>query len=98
MKRYGRIDANQKKIVEGLRARGALVVSLSAMGKGVPDLLVMFRKRLYLLECKDGNKRPSERALTPDQKKFHALWSEVTSTVTSLEEALSAVGIVGYNS
>lgn len=93
MKKYGRIDANQKAIVTALRQRGASVVSLAPIGKGVPDVLCAYRGTLYLLEIKDGKKAPSARPLTPDQQKFHMVWKDVTHTVLSVEEALQVIGI-----
>ena len=37
MRRAARTDANQAAIVDALRSVGCSVVSLSAVGKGVPD-------------------------------------------------------------
>lgn len=88
MRRAARIDANHVAVVEALQAVGCRVVSLAAMGKGLADLLVLNpRKRLILLEVKDGSKPPSKRKLTPDQVKFHGAWPVVV--VTSAAEAVA---------
>lgn len=87
-----RVDANQAEIVAALRKAGAKVEHMHAMGGGFPDLLVMWRGVLTLLEVKDGNKPPSARKLTPDQVKWHAEWKECVFVVESVEQALEAIG------
>jgi hypothetical protein len=87
-----RTDANQKEIVAALRKAGANVMILAGQGGGVPDLLVQFRDVLYLLEVKDGSKKPSAQALTPDQKRSKAIWR--FSVVTNIPEAYQAIGIL----
>ena len=92
MRRAAKTDANQSAIVQALRAIGASVQSLAAVGDGVPDLLVGYRGRTFLLECKDGDKVPSARKLTPDQERWHAAWrGEAVIVVNSVDEALEAV-------
>lgn len=95
MRRAAKVDANQDQVVSALRAAGVLVLSLAALGKGVPDLLCAFRGRLVLLEVKDGNKPPSARKLTADQIDFHQAWKNVPLfVVDSPWAALKAVGCV----
>lgn len=94
MRRAARTDANQAAIIEALRAIGASVRDTSAVGKGFPDLVAGFRGRTWLLECKDGNKPPSARKLTPDQIEFKATWRGHWAVVNSPEEALAIVGRV----
>lgn len=63
------------------------------MGKGLADLLVLNpRRKLILLEVKDGSKPPSKRKLTADQVKFHGAWPVVvvTSPAQAILEALRA--------
>ncbi len=53
MRRVGqarRRDANEAAIVQALRAIGAKVRQISA--PGVPDLLVLYRGQVTLIECK----------------------------------------------
>lgn len=91
MRRAAKTDANQAAIVGGLRACGATVQSLAAIGKGCPDILVGHRGRNFLMEIKDGNKLPSARKLTPDQIEWHAAWKGVVITVNSVEEAIAVL-------
>lgn len=93
MKKFGRVDANQKEIVSALRKLGCSVTSLANVGAGVPDLLVGYKGVNYLLEVKNGKKPPSERRLTSDQQTFHAHWNGCISVVSSAETAISAVKI-----
>lgn len=92
MRRAARTDANQEAIVAALRAVGGGVLSLAALGRGVPDLLVSFGGSLFLLELKDGSKPPSKRKLTKDQKDWIAQWPGCVAVVSSPAEALKAVG------
>lgn len=84
MSRYARrTDANHGEIVKTFRALNASVVSLAAVGAGVPDLLVAYRRETILVEVKDGAKTASQRKLTPAQKKFHATWGGLIVVLTS---------------
>ena len=71
----GRTDENQQAIIDALRAEGASVQSLSSVGAGCPDLLVGSAGKNFLVEVKDGEKCPSRRTLTPDQKKWIREWT-----------------------
>lgn len=73
MRRFAKVDANHAEIVAAFRACGALVCSLAAVGKGVPDLLVAKGRRVFIVEVKDGSKVPSKRKLTKAQADWHAL-------------------------
>ena len=72
--RAAKVDANHEQVVLALRAAGASVQSLAAVGQGVPDLLVGFQGKTLLMEIKDGRKAPSERRLTEPQLKWHGAW------------------------
>ena len=74
MRRAARTDANQTSIVDALRRCGCLVMPLHQMGQGVPDLLICHRGVLAFVEVKDGDKSPSKRRLTVDQKTWHRQW------------------------
>jgi Holliday junction resolvase len=91
MRRAARVDANQTQIVSALRAAGASVEQLSAVGKGCPDLLVGYRSVNILMEIKDGEKTPSERKLTSDQIVWHREWKGAVFLITSVNEALRAL-------
>jgi hypothetical protein len=89
-----KVDENQGVIVDCLRKCGCRVEILSAVGGGVPDLLVGTpRGQLLLVEVKDGSKAASRRVLTPDQERWHAEWRRYPLfIVTTVVEALDAIG------
>ena len=88
--RAKRTDANQSSIIAVLREVGATVVDLSAVGKGVPDLLVGHRGVTYLLEVKNVKGKT-----TPDQDAFYAWWrGGPVHIVRTADEALSAIGAI----
>ena len=95
MRRAAKIDENQDAVVCALRAAGAKVQSLAAVGKGVPDLLCQYKGTFYLIEVKDGRKAPSQRRLTDDQVKWHEEWKSVfLGVVESPDEALRFIGAI----
>jgi hypothetical protein len=90
MRKRGRTDDNQEKIVRALRRVGAMVADLSAVGGGVPDLLVGFRMQTYLLEVKSPKGKP-----TPAQVSWRHRWrGRPPQTVRTVDEALAAIGAV----
>ena len=98
MRRAARTDENQEQIVKALRAVGASVQSLAAVGHGVPDLLVGYEGKNILIEIKDGNKTPSKRKLTDDQVKWHDNWNGgAVAVVESVDAAWVALGIMRGN-
>lgn len=95
MRRAAKVDDNQEEIVKALRAVGATVQTLAAVGKGVPDLLVGYQGKTILVEVKDGKKSPSERRLTEDQLKWHGAWNGgPLAIVTDVEGAWRAIGLL----
>jgi len=93
MRRASRTDANHAAIRDGLRDAGCIVEDTSGAGNGFPDLVALYRNRVRFLEVKDGAKPPSARALTPAQVRFHRDWHIHAVVVTSLDEALKAMGV-----
>lgn len=92
MRRYAaQIDDNQPEIVKALRAAGASVEPLHAVGGGVPDLLVGYRGVNYLLEVKNPMKSPAQQALTKKQKEWHPKWRGQLCVVRTVGEALRAI-------
>ena len=76
MRRAAKIDANQPAIVEVLLSvSGVTVHSLAAVGRGCPDLLVGAKGKTFLVEVKDGEKSPSRRMLTPEQRRWIERWT-----------------------
>jgi len=92
--RAAKVDATQGEIVRGLRAVGAEVQSLADLGRGVPDVLVGYRKKWYVAELKDGKKPKSKRRLTEAEKVWHERFNRIAPVHiwTSLDEALRAIG------
>ena len=95
MRRAAKIDDNQPAIVSALRDVGASVQSLASLGDGVPDILVEFRKVLFLMEIKDPSKPPSKRQLTPDQVEWHRRWGGPVHIVETIEDAFNVIGVSG---
>lgn len=95
MRVAAKIDANQEQVVLALRAVGASVQTLAAVGKGVPDLLVGYQGKTLLLEVKDGRKPPSARRLTEDQLKWHGAWrGGPLAVVDGPDAALRMLGVM----
>ena len=95
MRRYSaRVDDNQKAIAEGLRAAGASVQFLHAVGKGCPDLLVGFKNKNFLFEVKNlaalrGKAQAGQ--LTAHEKIWHSAWRGQVAVVTTLQQALDVL-------
>jgi hypothetical protein len=80
-----RTDLNHAAIVSALRACGCQVLSLAALGKGAPDLLVCDTwGNLHLLEVK-----ASKGKVLPGQQAFHETWP--VSVVRTAQEAIECV-------
>lgn len=92
-RRICKVDANQRRLTDGLRAIGASVQPIHDVGSGCPDLLVGWRGVNYLFEVKDGAKVPSKRRLTGDEEDWHDEWRGSVHTVKCLDEALKLLGI-----
>lgn len=90
--RISRVDGNQKEIVDALRAAGADVIDLSGVGGGVPDLIVGYGGRNFLMEVKNPKTRYGRRGLNKNQKAWWADWKgEWPMIVTTPSEALAAL-------
>lgn len=80
MRQHARKDGTQAAIVAGLRRLGASVEVLN--GAGLPDLLVGFRGRNYLMEVKTAGGH-----LTFDQFNFFKTWRGQAAIVWSFDDA-----------
>ena len=87
----GRRDANERAIIEALRAAGCDVLQLEDPdNEGIPDLLVMHAGfPLKLLEVKTATGK-----LSVAQIEFHRRWWPHVAVVRSPEAALEAMGLV----
>jgi hypothetical protein len=90
MVRYAKkVDNNHAEIRDGLRDYGYEVGDLSAVGGGVPDLMVrIVNGRSLFLEVKDSRIKKAEQALTDEQEKWWYYNHETTRIVQTLSEAL----------
>jgi len=87
-----RVDNNHGSIIDGLRAVGATVQSLAALGKGAPDIVCGFRSQNFLFEIKNGSQPPSKRRLTVAEEVWHQQWKGQVSVIESLDDALRTIG------
>lgn len=97
MRRAARVDATHHAIVEGLRSAGVHVVSLAAVGGGVPDLLAGYRNRWHVLEVKQpvgprGGASADGQRLRESQERFLRMARAPVHVVRSLDDALEAIG------
>ena len=90
MPKARKVDANQSEIVEALRAVGASVFLLHAVGCGCPDLLVGFRGVNYLMEIKQGR----YAKLTLPEHRFFDSWNGSASIVRTVDEAYEEIGAI----
>ncbi len=86
-----RTDGNHTAVMDALRVAAMKPVSTAALGKGFPDIVVGFRGLNVALEVKDGDKPPSARALSADEREWHDTWPGQVAIVTTPEEAVLAV-------
>ena len=94
MRTAAKVDANQPEIVSQLRdIPGCKVWITSMVGHGGPDFVVGWMGANYLIELKDGEKVPSKRKLTKDEKKFHAQWGGQVDIAESFEDCLRIIGV-----
>lgn len=96
VRRATRRDPHESAIVDALRRAGCTVSSWGA--DGAPDLVVGHHGRTYLLEVKSpagprGGKSQNGQTLTSAQQKWHRDWRGHVAIVTSIDEALRAVGV-----
>jgi Holliday junction resolvase len=92
-RRASATDANQAEIVSALRAVGASVQPLHSVGQGTPDLLIGFGGVNYLIEIKDGSRKPSERKLSKRQVEWHSAWRGQVSVAETVSQALLIIGV-----
>jgi hypothetical protein len=87
MRYAARVDANQEAIVSALRDAGAYVWII-----GLPvDLLVGYKNHTFLVEVKNGPKKP----LTRLQQDFFGNWMGGTlARIDSPEAALRMIGVI----
>lgn len=85
--RTKRRDANQKQIIRDLERAGVSVKDTSQLS-GFLDIVCGYHSKNYLFEIKDPAKVPSQRKLTPAEKKFHDRWKGRVDIILCAEDAL----------
>ena len=90
MRQAAKIDGNQTEMVSALDAAlgPGCVVSLAAVGRGIPDLLVAWGGKTILVEVKQPGCK-----LTPDQDRFHRRWPGRIVVAESAAVVLQALGV-----
>lgn len=87
MRRAARQDSNQPELVLALRKIGAKVYHI---GKPL-DLLIGYRGKTLILECKRLDKKGHADEFTKEQRDFLATWPGQVDIVYTIDEAISAV-------
>lgn len=91
-RRAARTDGNHTQVVDALRKAGIAVISLAALGDGVPDLLCAFREVSVLLEVKNPDSdRGAPSKVKQNTLDFLASWPGLAYVVWSAEEAVRVV-------
>lgn len=86
-RRAAKRDANERPIIDALKAVGASVLQVSE--SGAMDLVVGFRGVTHVMEVKGEGE-----GLTEDQEKFHSGWvGSRISIVFTPSDALRAIGV-----
>lgn len=88
--RYGRKDANHNAIAEAFERLGCSFVDLSGTPCGF-DGAVGYGGMTILVEIKDGDKPPSARKLTTNEKKVHDRWTGGKRLVTNMDDVAATV-------
>jgi hypothetical protein len=86
-------DANHDEIAEYLEKAGLLVEDMSAVGRGVPDLLVAYRNVIKMVEIKNKKTSYGRKGLNGLQRKLVDRGFPVC-VVRSLEEAAEFVSLL----
>lgn len=94
MRRAARKDANHNETADYLLGLGWSVCDLSALGGGVPDLLVGRPGYACFVEVKDGSKSPSKRKLTDDQVRFRKSWTGPYIVATGPQDAALKLALI----
>jgi len=76
-------------MVDAFRSLGCSVLSLAALGKGVPDLLVAINGNTTLIEIKSGNGKENDL-----QIKWAADWKGARSVVWTTQDAANVVKLM----
>jgi len=85
-------DSSQDGIVDALIDAGATVQDMSRAGSGgLPDLLVGFQGRNYLIECKPATGQKHQLVLRPVQAEWHGKWAGQVAIAQTPEDAIRII-------
>lgn len=70
MRRHATKDANHNDIARAFERVGASVIHTHAFGKGFPDMLVCYRRQVYLVEVKNPSSAYGRQGLNELQKRL----------------------------
>ncbi len=90
MRKHGKRDLNQQRIIQTLRAVGCSVLDMADLGGGAPDFAAAWKGTNFFFECKQDEKSK----LTEAEKKFHATWRGQIAVITTANEVLEIIGAV----
>ena len=91
MRRAARVDSNQREIVTALRKAGYQVQHLHIVSNKYPNILVGAHDNNILIELKDGNKKPSARRLTEDERQWHESWAGQVDVAHDFGECIEII-------
>ena len=97
MRTRAKVDATQAEIVGALKKAGATVQPLHTVGKGCPDLLVGYRGRNWLIECKPNVGGPKKQSLRDNQREWFDGWKGQAAVVQDGDAALAVIGAIGLH-
>jgi hypothetical protein len=89
-RKHPRQDLNHQDVVAAFRKLHCLVQDSSSLGDGFPDLIVMCRRQVFLVEIKNNKGTYGRQGLNPNQQKFvDDGW--LVHLVTSLDDVVNFV-------
>ena len=84
MRRKARVDNNQKELVNFAKQHGCTIAHLHTLGRGIPDLLIGYQGRNYLVEIKSSE----NGTLTNDEKTFFDSWRGDAAVITNKKDLI----------
>ena len=88
-------DANHTEIVGAIKKLRIPFIDLSALGYGVPDLVVEIRGKLELWEIKNKKTGYGRRGLSKNQKAWAAKWAgNPVVVIMCVDDVLIRAGVV----
>ena len=94
MRRYGKVDKNQKEIADAFRKLGCSFLSLAPLGKGAPDAAIGYGGLTCLVEVKNCSQESAHKKLTDKQKDFWRDWKGGVRLVTDMKAVEETVNLL----